>query len=112
MASFILKDTNPQYGGQNYFVGTRKMTDPHGHMCEAADFGDKADAKKFSRRSDAQSRADVLNRMAGKKQFVVEEVSIYNQKYGQFRGIKANADKQPSYGGFRWKADDGGYNGF
>ena len=39
MASFIVRDTNPQYGGQCYFVGTRKIKDPHGRDCEAAVFG-------------------------------------------------------------------------
>ena len=37
--AYIIKDLNPQYGGQCYFVGTRKIKDPHGRDCEAADFG-------------------------------------------------------------------------
>ena len=39
--AFVIKDTNPQYGGACYFVGTRKIHDPHGRACEAADFGDR-----------------------------------------------------------------------
>ena len=85
MASFIVRDTNPQYGGQCYFVGTRKIKDPHGRDCEAADFGGKDNAKRFSSRSDAQGHADHLNKVAGNKQFVVEELSIYGQQYGQRR---------------------------
>ena len=117
MASFIVRDTNPQYGGQCYFVGTRKIKDPHGRDCEAADFGGKDNAKRFSSRSDAQGHADHLNKVAGNKQFVVEELSIYGQQYGQrrtngFAGYGTLPQEQPSvHGGFRWEEEDG-YNGF
>jgi len=120
MASFIVKDTNPQYGGQCYFVGNRKIKDPHGRDCEAADFGEMNNAKRFSSESSAKEFAQVLNKMAGRNQFVVEEVSIYKQQYGQrrtngFSGygvLPSERVSQPAtHGGFHW--DDGdGYNGF
>jgi hypothetical protein len=115
--AYIVKDTNPQYGGQCYFVGTRKIKDPRGRDCEAADFGDREHAKKFSSRSDASSFVSHMNKIAGRQQFVVEELSIYGQQYGQrrtngFAGYGTLPQEQPSvHGGFRW--DDGdGYNGF
>ena len=119
--AFVIKDTNPQYGGACYFVGTRKIHDPHGRACEAADFGDRENAKKFTSRSSAADRASALNKMAGRNQFVIEEESIYNQQYGRRRGTNGftgfgtlpNPEAQPSYGGFRWdEEDEGGYNGF
>lgn len=118
---YIVRDTNPQYGGQCYFVGTRQIRDPQGRKCEAADFGDKDNAKKFKRKEDATSLARNLNKIANSQQFVVEEVSIYNQQYGRRRGTNGftgfgtlpNPEAQPSYGGFRWdEEDEGGYNGF
>lgn len=123
MASFIVRDTNHQYGGQCYFVGTRKIKDPHGRDCEAADFGGKDNAKKFSSRSSAQGQADHLNKVAGNKQFVVEELSIYGQQYGQRRPTNGFAgygtlpngrmgQPAPSHGGFHWEEDGDGYNGF
>ena len=121
MASFIVRDTNPQYGGQCYFVGTRKIKDPHGRDCEAADFGGKDNAKRFSSRSDAQGHADHLNKVAGNKQFVVEELNIYGQQYGQrrtngFAGYgtlpHGRMEQPAAHGGFRWEEEDGGYNGF
>lgn len=115
--SYIIKDTNPQYGGQCYFVGTRKMKDPNGRDCEAADFGERNNAVTFSRKSEADERAKMLNKIAGKKQFVVEELSIYGQTYGQrktngFAGF-GTLDREPSvHGGFSWVEDESGYNGF
>ena len=120
--AFIIRDTNPQYGGQCYFVGTRQIRDPHGNKCEAADFGDRANAKKYSRRADAEERMRGLNKMAGHTQFVVEEESIYAQQYGRrrqatngFNGFGTLPSREPEYetahGGFVF--DDGdGYNGF
>lgn len=119
--AFIIKDTNPQYGGMCYFVGTRKITDNRGCGCEAADFGDKANAKKFSSHSQAEERASILNKMAGRTQFVVEEESIYGQQYGRqrrangfngFGHLPEPGDRvaQPAHGGFDWQDD--GYNGF
>ena len=120
--AFVIKDTNPQYGGACYFVGTRKIHDPHGRACEAADFGDREHAKKFTSRSNAADRASALNKMAGRNQFVIEEESIYNQQYGRrrtangFNGFghlpEPRREAQPSYGGFDWQEDDNGYNGF
>ena len=120
--AFLIKDTNPQYGGMCYFVGTRKITDPQGRPCEAADFGDRANAKKYATRSNATQRINMLNKMAGRNQFVIEEESIYNQQYGHQR--RANGftgfgrlpepmgrEPQHAYGGFSWQDDDG-YNGF
>lgn len=119
MASFIIKDTNPQYGGECYLVGTRKMKDPNGRDCEAADFGDRKNAKVFTSAMEANGRANGLNKIAGRKQFVVEEVSIYGQRYGQrktngFAGFGTLPDvEQPSmHGGFMWEEDTDGYNGF
>lgn len=118
--AFIVRDTNPQYGGQCYFVGTRKIRDNRGRECAAADFGDRSNAKQFPSRSAAEEHARNLNKIAGKKQFVVEEMSIYGQQYGQrrtngFAGFgtlpRQNAE-QPVHGGFHWQEDDGGYNGF
>lgn len=126
--AFLIKDTNPQYGGQCYFVGTRKIRDPHGRDCEAADFGDKANAKKYASNREAQKRVDMLNQMAGHKQFVVEEESIYGQQYGRrrqangFTGFGHLPEPQVApaqHGGFSFAPesdygyDDGdGYNGF
>ena len=117
--AFIIKDTNPQYGGECYFVGTRKIKDPNGRDCEAADFGDRANAKQFGAKSTAQSYASNLNKIAGRTQFVVEEVSIYTQKYGQHRKTNGFAgyghlpSPEPSmHGGFEWIEEDDGYNGF
>ena len=120
MASFIVRDTNPQYGGQCYFVGTREIRDPQGRKCAAADFGGKDNAKRFSSRSSADEQAAHLNKVAGRKQFVVEELSIYGQQYGQrrtngFAGygtLPENRVEAAAYGGFRWEEENGGYNGF
>ncbi len=117
--AFIVRDTNPQYGGQCYFVGTRKIKDPQGRSCEAADFGDKENAKRFSTKSEANARAQQLNKVAGHSQFVVEELSIYGQQYGRrktngFNGFGHLPSPEPSmHGGFDWHEDyDDGYNGF
>ena len=127
--AFIVKDNNPQYGGQCYFVGTRKMKDPRGRDCEAADFGDKANARQFSTKSQAQEFANHLNKMGNVKQFTVEEVSIYGQQYGRrnvsrtngFNGFgtlpNPHSQPQPSmHGGFVFDdgmyEEEGGYNGF
>ena len=115
--AFIVRDTNPQYGGQCYFVGTRKIKDPRGRDCEAADFGERDNAVKFNSHSEAQSRANGLNKIAGRKQFVVEELSIYGQRYGQrktngFSGFGNLPQEQPVHGGFRIMDENGGYNGF
>lgn len=117
--AFIVRDTNPQYGGQCYLVGTRKIKDPNGRDCEAADFGDRENAKKFSSKSQANEHAARLNKIANAKQFVVEEVSIYNQQYGRqrrtngFGGFGTLPEAEPSmHGGFNWREDKGGYNGF
>jgi len=119
MASFIVRDMNPQYGGQCYFVGHREVRDPRGRKCAAADFGDKEHAKRFTSRSDAESLVNNLNKMAGHKQFVAEEVSIYAQTYGQRRtngfsgfGRLPRQEEEPAlHGGFNWM-EEGGYNGF
>ena len=113
--AFIVKDTNPQYGGECYFVGTRKMKDPQGRVCEAADFGSKENAVKFRSSGEAASRADQLNKIAGGKQFIVEELSIYGQQYGKrktngFAGFGMLPQKETAHGGFRIMDD--GYNGF
>lgn len=127
MATFLIKDTNPQYGGQCYFVGTRKIRDPHGRDCAAADFGDKANAKKFSSKQQAADIANGLNKMAGHKQFIVEEQNIYSQQYGFRRpaqrtngftgfGHLPDPHDTPQHGGFRFVDEEpsngGGYNGF
>ena len=127
MATFLIKDTNPQYGGQCYFVGTRKIRDPHGRDCAAADFGDKANAKKFSSKQQAADIVNGLNKMAGHKQFIVEEQNIYSQQYGFRRptqrtngftgfGHLPDPHDTPQYGGFRFVEEEpsngGGYNGF
>jgi hypothetical protein len=116
--AFIVRDTNPKYGGQCYFVGTRKVKDPHGRDCQAADFGDKGNAKSFARKTDADNVAGHLNKIAGRKQFVVEELSIYNQRYGRqatngFMGFGTMpAPSGAERGGFKWHGDGDGYNGF
>lgn len=115
--AYIVRDTNPQYGGQCYFVGTRKIKDPRGRDCEAADFGDRDHAVKFNSKSSANDRAAMLNKIANAKQFVVEELSIYGQQYGQRRtngfagyGTLPNPSAA-QHGGFVWDDSDG-YNGF
>ena len=117
--AYIIKDNNPQYGGQCYFVGTRRIKDPQGRDCEAADFGDKASAKRFTSRDGAMERVRDLNKMAGKQQFTIEEDSIYGQQYGRkrtngFAGFGRLPEPQPAmHGGFVWDDDeDDGYNGF
>lgn len=123
MAAYLVKDNNPQYGGMCYFVGTRRIKDPQGRDCEAADFGDKSNAKKFSSKSDAASLASNLNKMAGCNQFVVEEESIYMQQYGRprrqtpgftgFGRLPEPSNAGGGNGGFRFIEDeDSGYNGF
>jgi len=115
--AYIVRDTNPQYGGQCYFVGTRKMKESNGNICEAADFGEKENAVKFKTKSEANNRADILNKMAGKTQFIVEEFTIYNQQYGR---VKTNGfmgfgtlPQHANHGGFHWfDNDNSGYNGF
>jgi len=124
--AFIIKDTNPQYGGMCYFVGTRKIHDPQGRPCEAADFGDKANARKFNSRNEAAERVSMLNKMAGRTQFIVEEESIYGQQYGRqrrangftgFGHLPEPQDRMPQHGGFHFEEEEepaygGGYNGF
>ena len=117
--AYIVRDTNPQYGGQCYFVGTRQIRDPQGRKCEAADFGDRDHAKKFARKDDANTLVKNLNKIAGHPQFVVEENSIYTQQYGRrratngFAGYGTLPDPEPAvHGGFQWQEDEGGYNGF
>lgn len=118
--AYIVKDTNPQYGGQCYFIGTRKIKDPHGRDCEAADFGDKENAVKFRTSSEANSRAEHLNKIAGARQFIVEELSIYGQQYGRrnsngFAGFGTLPEPGVhQHGGFIWNDgnSNGGYNGF
>ena len=128
MAAFLIKDTNPQYGGQCYFVGTRKIRDPPGRDCEAADFGDKANAKKFASKQHAADVVKNLNKMAGRTQFVLEEQNIYAQQYGFRRqapqptngftgfGHLPDPHDKPQHGGFRFVEEEpsagGGYNGF
>ena len=113
--AFIIKDKNPQYGGESYMVGTRQMRDPHGQPCEAADFGERANAMQMSR-DEAHKRVRMLNQMAGREQFVVEEVSVYGQSYGRPRGTNGYMgmgqlpQEQPAHGGF--VINDNGYNGF
>ena len=104
--AYLVKDTNPRYGGECYFVGTRKIKDPHGRDCEAADFGDKEHAVRFNSKQEANKRASFMNRFSpNKTQFVVEEDSIYNQRYGQRRTSTAPRE----HGGFRWvNSDDWG----
>jgi hypothetical protein len=117
--AYIIKDLNPQYGGQCYFVGTRRIKDPHGRDCEAADFGARENAKRYTRKPDADERARGLNKMAGHAQFVVEEDTIYGQQYGRrrtngFNGFGRLPEPQAAqHGGFVWDDGDGdGYNGF
>ena len=125
--AFIIKDTNPQYSGMGYLVGTRKIRDPQGRDCEAADFGAKSNAKKFNDKRHATEFASVLNKMAGHTQFVVEEESIYGQQYGRHRAsngfngfghLPEPQDREPQHGGFSFvgsMSEDnggGGYNGF
>lgn len=116
--AFIVRDTNPKYGGECYFVGARKIKDPQGRNCEAADFGDKGNAKSFGRKGDAEAVAKKLNQIANKHQFVVEELSIYNQQYGRrgtngFMGFGTMpAPSGAERGGFKWHGDGDGYNGF
>ena len=115
--AYVIRDTNPQYGGQCYFVGTRKIKDPRGRDCEAADFGDRKHAAMFKSRSSADERAKVLNKIANAKQFVVEEFSIYGQQYGKrktngFAGFGMLPQEEPQvHGGFKWEVENG-YNGF
>ena len=129
--AFIVKDTAPQYGGigESYFVGMRRVRDPHGRECEAADFGEKQMAKKFEHKGDAESFVKNLNHMAQRKQFVVEELSVYGLSYGKrkrsngFMGFGTIPSEEPhaaSQAGFNWHGggitndgfDGDGYNGF
>ena len=118
--AYIVRDSNPQYGGQCYFVGTRSIRDPQGRKCEAADFGDREHATKFTRKDDANSLVRNLNKIAGREQFIVEENNIYKQQYGRRRatngfagyGTLPNPEMEPAHGGFQWQEEDGGYNGF
>lgn len=124
--AYIVKDTAPQYGGieESYFVGMRRVRDPHGRECEAADFGEKQMAKKFEHKNDAESFVKNLNHMAQRNQFVVEELSVYGLSYGKrkrsngFMGFGTLPSEEPhaaSQAGFNWHgaANDGdGYNGF
>ena len=122
--AFLIKDTNPQYGGQCYFVGTRKIRDPHGRECEAADFGSRECAKKYTSKGEATKRVSMLNQMARRNQFVLEEENIYTQQYGRrrmgatngFTGFghlpEPHATPAQQHGGFSWGGDDDGYNGF
>lgn len=118
MASFIVKDLNPQYGGECYYIGTRKIKDHLGRGCEAADFGEKNNAKRFASRSSAENLANQLNKVAGKKQFIAEEVSIYGQQYGKrktngFTGFGTLHEAPSMSGGFHWNEEsESGYNGF
>lgn len=131
--AYIVKDNNPQYGGQCYFVGTRKMRDQQGRQCEAADFGDRANAHQFSNKSEATKFASQLNKMGNTNQFTVEEVSIYGQQYGRRSARQTNGfggfgtlpnpggrvPQPAAHGGFVFDDDmyggyeeQGGYNGF
>lgn len=119
--TFIIRDLNPQYGGQCYFVGTRRIKDPNGRDCEAADFGDKEHARRFTSKRDAESLTNNLNKIAGHTQFVLEECTIYNQRYGNrktngFAGYgtlpREREMETIEHGGFRFIEDDGSYNGF
>mgnify|MGYP003553755546 CR=1 FL=1 len=115
--AYIIRDTNPQYGGQCYFVGTRKIHDPNGRAAEAADFGDMPNSKKFTNKRDADEIARNLNKIAGNaNQFSVDEISIYNQQYGKrrtngFSGFGELPIEEP-VGGFVWHEPSSGYNGF
>ena len=118
--AFIIKDNHPQNEGEFYFVGRRKIKDPMGNDCEAADFGTYAEAHQFSSRGDAEQIAGALNQMARQKQFTVEEISVYNQRYGKgrtngFSGFGTiPGEKTPTrHGGFVFdESVSGGYNGF
>ena len=111
--AYIIRDTNSNYGGEYYFTGVRKMKDFKGRDCEAADFGTVDDAYRFVDKPEAQKRADVLNKIAHCEQFVVEEVSIYNQRYGKRgnNGFKGFRD-YPGYEEVTTLAQKDGYNGF
>lgn len=125
---YIVKDTMPQNGmAESYFVGFRKVKDPMGRDCEAADFGEKMMAKEFRDSSEAQKFASSLNQMAKRTQFVIEEKqgAVYGMKYGKrrernngFLGIGTIPSEEPhaeSMAGFNWHGTydgNGGYNGF
>ena len=117
---FIIKDLHPQVKIDCYFVGTRKVKDPQGNVCEAADFGPIDSAKRFSSKNEANAISETLNKIANRKQFTVESIDIFSQKYGQkkrggFSGFKTMQPVENSTvkAGFNWVNDNAdGYNGF
>lgn len=96
---FIVKDLAPRFGEEAYYVGDRKIVDPQGRPCAAADFGDKSHAKQFSHKADANDFAKRLNTMARREQFVVEEVSIYNMSYSRPNYAASPNNGFEGYGG-------------
>ena len=72
---YIIRDLNPQYGGNQYLTGLRQITDDKGERMEAADFGDKRIAQQFNL-DEATKRVQILNTIAGKEQFMVEEYNM------------------------------------
>lgn len=114
--SFFIKDTRAQGGGEAYMVGIRRIKDPMGRDCEAADFGDRANARSFTK-SEAEQRCHMLNQIAKSKQFVVEEESVLNMQYRRpraaangFMGVRQEPQPQAA-GGFRFTPGSN-YNGF
>ena len=128
--AFLVKDTAPRGGArESYFVGFRHVKDPQGRDCQAADFGEKMMAHKFDERGRAEEFVRNLNHMAGRQQFVTEELSIYGTQYGKrhqrtngFMGFGTIPSGEPhaaapSRAGFNWDIanyddDNDGYNGF
>lgn len=96
---FIIKDRNPQFGGEAYYVGDRKVVDPQGRPCAAADFGDKRNAKQFTQKEEALQFAGHLNSMARREQFVVEEVNVYNMSYTRQGSSHSPNNGFEGYGG-------------
>ena len=98
---FIIKDRNPQFEVEAYYVGDRKVRDPQGRDCMAADFGEKKNARQFANVEDANNFATQLNHMARREQFVVEEVNVYSMSYTRGRKSDTNSPHNgfEGYGG-------------
>ena len=84
MAKYLVKDCNPQFQGENYYVGNRPMVDASGRQCLAADFGPRQSAYRFNTIEEAKKFAGEMNNIARNNFFkVVEDDGMaYALRYG------------------------------
>lgn len=84
MAKYLVKDCNPQFQGENYYVGKRPMVDASGRQCLAADFGPRQAAHRFNSADEANKFAREMNSIAGNNFFKVieDEGMAYGLHYG------------------------------